>query len=329
MDKPTKKKPPITSLLEFLTKKRGLELPEDVSQETLMTSSGIRDVIGFAITRNKSGGALLLSLIPTLFGGASTRAQVVQPHDSGTPGFANKPLAQPEHYTPNAVQATMTQQSVVAAVVIREHSDDEKYIRSIINTEVPRNVVASCEDLLINGDGSGFTGLLQSSDEERLKPGEKQIDFFYRVLEEYASRAGRMPTHILLPYAEILRLLLSKQRMTYAAQSFRHKCFEVFGVPVIASDALPNNRGLLLAADEMVLAFPPGLKWKFGYRNSELESLDLAAIMLEFKMGLMVKRPEAIKQLSLHTPFVRNHTSDTSETFDESQLSEEAQDQLD
>ena len=317
MDKPTKK--PITSLLKLLTEERGLELPEDVSQEKLLPSRGsLRDVIRFAGTKNKSGGFLLLSLVHTLFADASTRAQVVQPHVAGTPGFANKPLAQPEHYTPNEIRATIAWQSVVAAVVIKEQADDEKYIRSVINVEVPPNVAASCEDLLINGDGSEFTGLLHSSDEERLKPDEKQIDFFFRVLEDYASRAGRMPTHILLPYAEILRLLLSKQRMTYAARGFRHKCFEVFGVPVIASDALPNNRGLLLAADEIVLALPSGLKWKFGHSNSELESLDLTAIKLEFKMGLMIKRPETIRQLSLHTPFARNHTSDDSETFHES-----------
>lgn len=317
MNKPTVK--PITRLFDFLTQKLELELPEDVSRKKLMASEGsLRDVIRFARTKNKSGAHLLLSLILTRFGETCTRAQIVQPHASGRPGFANKPLAQPEQYAPSEVRATMAQQSVLAAVVDKEQAKDERYIRSIINNEVPNNVVASCEDLLINGTGSKFKGLLHASDEERIGP-EEQIDFFYKVLEDYASRAGRMPTHIILPYKEILKLLTSRQRIAFAAHGFRGHMLEVFGVPVIESDAIPENHGLVVSADEIVLALPSGLKWKFGHSNNELKAHGLAAIMLEFEMGLMIKRPETIRRLYLHSPYKRNHTPDASQLFHKSQ----------
>lgn len=314
------KEQPIPKLLSLLTKEREFELPEDVSRKKLVASEGsLKDVIRFARTKNKSGAYWLLSLILTRFGGASTRAQIIQPHAAGMPGFANKPLAQPEQYIPSKARPTMARQSVVAAVVSKEHAKDERYIRSIINNEVPNNVVASCEDLLINGNGSKFKGLLHTSDEERLGMNEERLDFFYKILGEYASRAGRMPTHIILPYTEILKLLTSRQqRMAYAAQGFRLKMFEVFGVPVIESDAIPENHGLVIAADEIVLYLPSGLKWKFGHSNNELKACGLATIMLEFEMGLMIKRPETIRQLYLHAPFERNHTPDVSKPFHKS-----------
>lgn len=283
----------------------GIELPEIVSQgERIKSPGSLRD---FLKTAPKT------TLSSLVYKSPSSRGQVVQPCDSGKPGFSNKPLAQLEQYTPCEVQATMAWKSIIAAVVTREQAQNEKYIRHIFNADVPRNIVAACEDQLINGSESKFTGLLQASDADHLGLNEKRLDFFYKVLEEYAGRAGRMPTHIILPYTEILKLLMSKQqRMTYAAQGFRHKLFDVFGVPVIESTAIPENRGLIIAVDEIVLASPPGLEWEFGYSNSELEARDLSAIILKCKMGLLIKRPETIRQLYLHTPFERNHTSDDS-----------------
>ena len=296
----------------------GIELPEIVSHKERIKSPGnLRDFL-------KDAPKTTLSSL--VYKGPSSRGQVVQPCDSGKPGFSNKPLVQLEQYTPDEIQAHMAWKSIIAAVVTREKAQSDKYIQHIFHADVPRNIVAACEDQIINGSGSKFTGLLQASDEERLELGEERIDFFYRVLEEYASRTGRMPTHIMLPYTEILKLLISKQqRITYAAQGFRHKSFDVFGVPVIESAAIPENRGLILAVDELVLASPPGLEWEFGYSNSELEARDLLAIVLRCKMALLLKRPETIRQLSLHTPFERNHTSDASKTFHKSQPSGEAQ----
>ena len=284
-----------------VTKDLGLDLPEKLSQRRTAQSDGsLQDFLKAAPLTNKSGQDLLVRLVRKFFGDASDwTAQVVQPYASGKPGFANKPLTQPECYTPNETMATMAGQSVVAAVVNREQAGDENYIRRIMSQDVPRNVVASCEDLLINGQGSGITGLLHIGEEDCRKDSESQLDFFYRALKEYASRAVRMPTHIILPYTEILRLLASDQKMAFAARGFRHKDLEVFGVPVIESNAIPKNQGLILAADEIVLASSPGLEWKFGHSNSDLQSRDLSAIMLKYQMGLSIKRPETVRRIYL------------------------------
>ncbi len=269
--------------------------PGNISQrKDVQSEGGLWDFFKIA-NENKSGGDLLLGLVLRETG---NRAKVVQPYTSGKPGFSNKPLAQPELYTPNEVQATMAWKNVVAAVVIGQRTGEESYQDFILNYVVPRNVVASCEDQLINGTGSEITGLLHTGDEDCLTRNEEPIDFLHRALKEYASRAGRMPTHIVLPYTEILALLASGQRMANAARGFRNKSFEVFGVPVIESTAIPENRGLIVAADEITLATSPGMEWEFGHRNKELESCGLSAIILKCQLGLLIKRPEAVVRLN-------------------------------
>ena len=182
-------------------------------------------------------------------------------------------------------------------------------MRHIFNEEVPPNVVASCEDQLINGNGDGITGLLHASgatsceggDRYQREPGSDitRVGFLRQELQSYASRTGRRPTHIILPYAEMLELVVSGRRMANAARGFTNN---LFGVPIIESKAVPEGHGLIIASDEIVLASSPGLEWEFGHSNSELESLDLSAIILKCKMGLLIKRPETIVRLRFQGP---------------------------
>ena len=280
-------------------------MPEDVAQRKDTTSQGsLQDFIDLA-QEAKSGQASLLNLVHQLREDESNRvAQVVQPHAAGTPGFSNNPLEQPEQY--KEVQAAMARRDVLAAMVTKEQAKDTSHIRHIFNEEIPRNVVASCEDLIINGIGDGITGLFHVGDalsfasEEHYETAggcnQSRALFYYHTLQMYANRAGRMPTHIILPYTEILQLLTSGQRAPNAARVFPNK---LFGVPVIESNAIPEGRGLIIAADEIVLASSPGLEWEFGHSNNELEARGLSAIMLKCKMGLLIKRPETIARLSL------------------------------
>ena len=238
-------------------------------------------------------------------------AQVVQPHIAGMPGFSNNPLAQPEHY--KEVQTTMAWKDVLAAMVSKEQAKDTSYIRHIFNEDVPRNVVASCEDQLINGNGAGITGLFNvgdalsvASDDRSKDAGRVELTrafFYYNALQIYVGRTGRKPTHIILPYTEILQLLAAGQRVPKATQIFPNR---LFGVPVIESHAIPEGRGLMIAADEIVLASSPGLEWEFGHSNDELEERDLSAIFLKCKMGLLIKRPETIARLSLNNEHFRS-----------------------
>lgn len=290
----------------------GHEMPEDVAQRKDIKSQGsLQDFIDIA-HEAKSDQVSLLSLVHQLREDESNRvAQVVQPHVAGMPGFSNNPLAQPEKY--QEVQTTMDWKEVLAVMVTKEQAKDTNHIRHIFNEEVPRNVVASCEDQLINGNGDGITGLLHASGaisptfEESYEesPGcdISRVAFLRNELQSYASRTGRKPTHIILPYPEILELAASGQRMANAARGFPNK---LCGVPIIESKYVPEGRGLIIAADEIVLASSPGLEWEFGHSNSELEAHDLSAIILKCKMGLLINRPETLVQLRFYGPNVEN-----------------------
>ena len=281
-------------------------MPDDVSQREDTKSRGnLQDFIDVA-QEAQSGQLSLLNLVHQLREGESNRVtQVVQPHAAGTPGSSNNPLAQPEQC--KEVQATMAWKSVVAAMVTKEQARDTGDIRHIFNEDVPRNVVAACEDQLINGNGAGITGLFNVGDAlsvasdddlgENEERNQTRATFYYHALQMYISRARRKPTHIILPYTEIIQLLPQGQKVLNTARVFPNK---FLGMTVIGSKAVPEGRGLMIAADEIVLASSPGLKWEFGHSNDELESQDLSAIILKCKMGLLIKRPETIARLSLN-----------------------------
>lgn len=285
---------------------RGLEMPDDVSQREDTKSRGnLQDFID-VVQEAKSGQTSLLSLVHQLHEDKGNRvAQVIQPHAAGMPGFSNNPLVQPEPC--KEVRAIMAWKDVVAAMVTKEQAKNTSHMRYIFNEEVPQNVVASCEDQLINGNGAGITGLFNvgdalsvaSDDDLSEDEGRNQTreTFYYHALRMYISRARRRPTHIILPDTEIIQLLPQGQKVLNTARVFPNK---FLGMTVIGSKAVPEGRGLMVAADEIVLASSPGLKWEFGHSNDELESQDLSAIILKCKMGLLIKRPETIARLSLN-----------------------------
>lgn len=275
-----------------LLKKLELEFPEDLSEsDPVDTPGSLQDFIKAPRTY-KPGQALLLDLVQQLLceTNEDSAVRIAEPHTSREPGFSNQSTI----YTPNHTETPLCCQKVVAAIVIKEHAKDTRYRRRIINEDVVQNVVACCEDRLINNTTKG---LVRGKDEDAMqRPGNKtRMEFYYEVLKEYAIGTSRMPTHIVLPGTEILELF-EEQRRGGSYQGFSNK---LFGVPVISSDALSKRRGLIIAVDELVLCSSPGLKWEFGCNHGEFEQSDLSAIMLECKMGLWSKRPETIFQLSL------------------------------
>ena len=286
--------------------KSGINLPEIVSQEKDAQSQGsLQDFIEIA-RETSSDRFLLPSLAHQLFEGTDKVAQVVQPYAFGAPGFSNELVEQLKEDPPNKIKETMAKRNIVAAVVLKKQADNKDYIRHIINEDVPRNVVASCEDQIINGNKSGAKGLLHADEAVSYTHSDalpnfisndaSRIPFYYHTLRAYASKANRMPTHIILPHMEIMRILDSVKTTAYATQEFPNK---LFGIPVIESKFIQEGRGLMLAVDEILLASSPDLEWQFGCSTNALKSRGLSAIILKCKMGLLINRPETIFRLTL------------------------------
>ncbi len=280
--------------------KIGLGLLEDESQVAeIETQGSLQDFINAHHTY-MPGRALLLDLVqqfPCRMEPGDDLQLVIKDSASRMPGFSNK---SPGNFACTS-QETMGLQEVIAALVIKKYEQDENYQRHIIAEDIVRNIVAYCEDKLINGCEDKIKGLLNVCGTLSTKREEKETrkEFYCRALKEYVSNAGRTPTHIVLPFKEILQFHVDQQDgacvcIERTEQGFSNK---LFGIPVISSDALSGEHGLILAVDDIVLASSPGLKWEFirGYGNLGCGGM---AILLSFTMGLLVKRPGTVAKLT-------------------------------
>lgn len=238
-----------------------------------------------------SGRESLLDAIPQYScskGADSKVAEIVASYTRGEPGFSNK-LKAP--YDTKEVTTMLARLDVVAATICDEQARDEDYMRHIINKDVARNFTAFCEDQFINGDGKKIKGLLHDSRDTTVidsKGSPTRLVFYPRALKKYASIAGRRPSLIVLPNKEMLDL--AELLMGEEPQGFPEK---LFGIPVMASDFLPDDRGLILAVDEIVLV-SSSLESNFEARNH-----DQVEVSVGCNLGLLVKRPETVAQLIL------------------------------
>lgn len=285
----------------FLTQKLEAILRENVPKVAgIETGGSIQDFIAAPRTR-MPGQTLLLDIVQQLPCNRKPKGDLlwaVEDSSTRTPGFSNE---SPEKFAPNRPKQTTALLEVIAALVIKQRAQDESYKRHIIK-DIIQNVVACCEDQLINGD-SQITGLRHVDNALPIprENNEERITFYRRALKEYANKAGRAPTHIVLPFKEILQLHVERPddvsvRIEETALGFSNK---LFGIPVIVSDALPREHGLILTADDIILVSFPGLSWVLISEDDILKTNDLAAIILSFTMGLSIKYPKAVAQLTL------------------------------
>lgn len=267
-------------------------LKDEYPAEKVRTQVSLLDFISAPRTP-VPGRVLLLDIVQKLLRKAEVvkPMSITEPHASRKPGFSNEP----SEYTPTPqAPAILDWQKVVAAIVIKKQAEDKDYIRRIVHEDVVQNVIACCEDRLINGKGKvkGLLNICGATSIAR-KDEKTRMEFYRQALKTYASSAGRSPTHIILPITEILELF-DEPTMGCASQEFSNK---LFGVPVIVSDAIPEGQGLIIAVDDIILCTSPGLKWSFGCCDGQFTSSKLLAIFLDFKMGLLIKRPGTIARL--------------------------------
>lgn len=285
----------------ILTQKLGLKLPGNVSQGTPIQSEGsLQDFIK-APRAPLLNRVLLLDLVqPRLChkDAGSEVKEIVGPYTFGKPGFSN---VLPDTYATRVAKASMVEREVVATMIKSKKAQDEDDMRHIINENIVPDVLADCEDQLINGHKNGIEGLLQDSDFSFIEREENQsrLDFYFLALKKYASDAGRAPTHIALPFREILQLLEEQQNNVGACLGQTGFPNKLLGIPVIISNALPENRGLILATNDIVLLSSPRLKWIFGYEEYKINIRNQAKVAVKYKMGVLIKQLKTTMRLGL------------------------------
>ena len=274
----------------FVTRNLGFHLPEVVPQEEhIETQPGLPKLVDAVQSLWPDQGLLLGLCQPLTWDVDRDGREVVVFPEARQPGSSNTAR------TPQEARVPLTQHELVAATVIESQAED-KGRGSVVYAEVAKSIAAYCEDQLVNGDGSKITGLLGLDGATSITKGprESREDFYSRALGEYASSAGRKPTHIVLSNSERFKWHAEKVS-GHPAHGFPRNLLEV---PIITLDCVPADRGLIVAADDIVMVSSP-MEWKLGHKNDELSAKGQSQVIVSFEMGLAIRNPEAIAQLQL------------------------------
>ena len=268
----------------------GLKVPEDMSEEARIKSRRcLKDFIEAPRIIRPERVFLLDQIEKRPWDVDVQGREVFVSPALSKPGFSNKKGSQ------QLAKATLTEHEFVVATVIENQAQDQYYQGRVCAGAVLA-MVEYCEDQLINGDGSKHTGLLNLSDATSVTKylEESLEDFYRRALQEYASITGGKPTHIVFSHADQLKLHAAKG-IESAAKKLPQKLDEV---PLIALDFVPEGHGLILAVDDIVLAASP-VEWQLGCGKGNLSAKDHSEIIASWEMGLVIKNPAAIVQLTL------------------------------
>lgn len=293
---------------DFLIRKLGLAIPEDFSQEEEPhTAQGsLQDFIQVP-RAPRLDRFLLLDLVQHCLlekNVGCVVTELVDPYAPGKPGDSNRQHKQFELLVAKEVKAVITRRVVAAATIIEEQARDEEYKRSVINENVVESVITDCEQWLFNGIEEKIRSLPPDSSNTIIERKGKTslVDFCYEAIIEYmgSSHGPSTYTALVLRREEMQQLLVEHQNNPGPlVLSPKGHPISLFGIPLVESYDLPMKRGMLLKANDITLVSSPGLEWVFGSSNDELRDRDLSKIIVKYKVGLLIKRPEEIAQLVL------------------------------
>ena len=141
------------------------------------------------------------------------------------------------------------------------------------------------------------------------------LDFYLRALTAYiaprpggtrdeiadanaAGGAGRMPTHILMPYQEKMRLMsvTDKEGRYMWANTVQGDFLSLWGLPILVSDYVPEERGAIVAIDDMAIVIRQGMEWSFGLNGYDMVR-DQTTMAVRHRAAFLVKRPKSIMLL--------------------------------
>lgn len=107
--------------------------------------------------------------------------------------------------------------------------------------------------------------------------------------------AGRSPTHIVLPLAEKMRLMGEKdnQGRYLWANTVEGDFISLWGMPIITSDYIKPEEGLIVALDELAVIVKAGVEWNFGLKDDDVIR-DQTTMVAKHRANVLCKRPRAI-----------------------------------
>lgn len=282
--------------LSELAQRQGLNLLETLPP-------GAKPELQHLIQANQKrlrGQESLLSLLPKSFcpkDAGSEVEEIIVPYVPGEPGSSNREKESDKPPMPRAYKAStiLARLEVVAATIYVEQAQDKGFMHHIINGDVVREASEACERQLIKGNGNAIKGLLHDSHgpiarESEGESGRERLCL--RAHKEYKKITGRQPSLIVLPNEEMFPV---KHRMRQSTRAFPDWPSIT---PIVTSDFLPDNLGLLLAADEIVLASSsPTLTFQYvGNTPWDREQIN---VIVSCNIGLLVARSKTLFQLGL------------------------------
>ena len=294
-----------SDFFDFLTRKLGLAIPEDFSQEAPLTSKGsLQDFIQVPRVPRLVRFLLLDRVQHCLCEkkAGCVVTELVDPYAPGKPGDSNRQNKPFKLLVAEKASAVMTERVVAAATIINDQAKDEGCNRRAINEDVVSSMLLDCEQLLFNGIKEGIRKLPSDSSNTITRKGKPSlVDACGDAIGEYmsSSHGPSADTVLVLRREEMQQLLVEHQNPGPLVLSHKGHPIRLFGVPLVESDDLSEKRGLLLKADDITLFSSPGLEWVFGRSNDELRDRDWSEIIVKYTVGLMLKRPEEIAQLVL------------------------------
>lgn len=140
---------------------------------------------------------------------------------------------------------------------------------------------------------------------------DKPLDFFLECFTQYLKPrpdhgqnqdgsdtnfgAGRSPTHLVLPLAEKMRLMKQKdnQGRYLWANTVEGDFVTLWGMPIVTSDFIPNEKGLILALDELAIVVKAGVEWNFGLKDDDL-TRDQSTMVAKHRANVLCKRPRSV-----------------------------------
>lgn len=205
----------------------------------------------------------------------------------------------------------------VSVPIADEDARSETKKMRFINEILPGEVAKDFENQAINGDGRSTNNNLEGLFFRPAEPSaesDKYTDPHYKLIYErtdenlvefclgalakyrrpWPDGAGREPTHIILPVGSWEQLLEQKKRS--GNQPLASDLDRLWNLPILASDFVPEGRGLVLAIDDIALVLADGLHWEFGQRPEGIEQ-GFSITSVTHNANLLIKHPQSIMLL--------------------------------
>ena len=199
--------------------------------------------------------------------------------------------------------------------IAEECIKSEPQLSRFIETILSRIVVGDLEYQVINGDGNGannirglfFRPAEPSKESDRCsdphykltceRTDENLVEFCLKALAKYRrpcpDGAEREPTHIILPAGSWAQLMSQKKQSD--GHPLAGDLDKLWNLKILASDFVPEGRGLILAIDDMALVLADGLDWEFGQWLGPFKGY--SGISVTHKANLLIKYPRSIMLL--------------------------------